>query len=168
MAKKFNFRNGYRAVVDAQTAGQELERIRSDHGELTAALVVDESRPESAPLHPAFEWDDAVAAEEHRKHQARSMIRAVQVVDNDGPAEPIYVHINSAGSYVPTDEVVQRLDLYDEAYRDAQSRLAAAAHAVRILAKAAERLRPKSLSRIESAAASLQRAQDRLASAPPR
>jgi hypothetical protein len=168
MTKSFNFRNGYRAAVDAQTTGQELERIRSHHGELTADLVVDESRPESAPLHSAFEWNDTIAAEEHRKHQARTMIRAIQVVNNDDPPEPIYVHIHSAGAYVPTDEVVKALDMYDEAYRSAQSRLAAAAHAVRVLARAAERLRPKSLSRIESAAASLQRAQDRLASAPPR
>lgn len=162
----YNFRNGYRAAVSAETAGVELDRIRRDNGELSAQLVVDESRPDEAPLHPVFEWDDAIAAEEHRKHQARTIIRSIQVVDGDNPGEPVYVHIKSAGAYVPTSEVVQRLDLYEEAYRDAQSRLAAAAHAVRQLARAAENLRPNALSRIQSAASSIQRAQDRLAGAP--
>jgi hypothetical protein len=162
----YNFRNGYRAAVSAEIAGTELDRIQRDNGELTAQLVVDESRPDDAPLHPAFEWNDAIAAEEHRKHQARTMIRSIQVAEDGNPAEPVYVHIKSAGSYVPTGEVVQRLDLYEEAYRDAQSRLAAAALAVQRLARAAEKLRPRALSRIQSAANSIQRAQDRLAEAP--
>jgi hypothetical protein len=40
--------------VDAQTAGEELDRIRQEHGTLEPGTVVDESRPEEAPLHPAL------------------------------------------------------------------------------------------------------------------
>jgi len=49
--------------IDAQTAGSELDRIRQRDGTIIPAVVVDEARPEEAPLHPAFEWRDSVAAE---------------------------------------------------------------------------------------------------------
>lgn len=66
--------------VDAQTAGEELARIKRVHGLVHPATVVDESRPEDAPLHPAFEWRDPVAAEKFREHQASQLIRRVRVV----------------------------------------------------------------------------------------
>ena len=57
----YEFRNGAHIKgVTADQAGDELARIYVEKGELTAPLVVDESRPEEAPLHPAFEWDDAM------------------------------------------------------------------------------------------------------------
>jgi hypothetical protein len=66
--------------VDAQTAGEELDRIRQEHGTLEPGTVVDESRPEEAPLHPAFEWCDPKAAELYREHQATHLIKQVRVV----------------------------------------------------------------------------------------
>lgn len=59
------------------------------HGELTATLVVDEARPKTAPLHPFFEWDDKVAAAEHRLEQARAMIRRVTFVVEPQSAEEL-------------------------------------------------------------------------------
>ena len=47
--------------IAAQVVGEELARIEAS-GELTPATVVEASRPETAPLHPAFEWDDPTAA----------------------------------------------------------------------------------------------------------
>lgn len=63
--------------VPAQKAGQELERIYEKNGELKPKAVVDESRPEEAVLHPVFEWDDEIAAEKYREHQAGKLIRCV-------------------------------------------------------------------------------------------
>jgi len=60
--------------------GDELQDIYNRHGILYPQLVVDEARPEGHPLHGRFEWDDAVAGEHHRRHQARQMIRSVRVV----------------------------------------------------------------------------------------
>jgi hypothetical protein len=73
--------------VDAQTAGRELDRIRRRDGTIRPAAVVDEARPEEAPLHPAFEWRDLVAAEQWREHQASTLIRVVRVVPV-APQEP--------------------------------------------------------------------------------
>ena len=75
--------------IPAQVAGEELERIRTERkGRLIPAVVVDEARPEEAPLHPAFEWDDAVAAEQYREGQARNLIRHVTVTVQGSGTEP--------------------------------------------------------------------------------
>lgn len=44
--------------VDAQTAGEEIERIHRKHGQLSPADIVEESRQKHAPLHDIFEWRD--------------------------------------------------------------------------------------------------------------
>lgn len=65
--------------VTAQIAGEELERIERERGEITPAIVLEESRPDGAPLHDCFEWDDTIAAEKYRLHQASVIICNVQV-----------------------------------------------------------------------------------------
>lgn len=67
--------------VNAQVAGEELERIRvKNNGRLEPEDVVSIARDEKNPLHPAFEWDDATAAEAYRVDQARYVIRSIEVV----------------------------------------------------------------------------------------
>lgn len=79
---------GSKAKVDAQVAGEELERIRTwRNGRLDPQDVIEASRDPGAPLHPAFEWDDAKAAVEHRREQAKYLIRSVEVVIDRGAAE---------------------------------------------------------------------------------
>ena len=75
--------------VDAQTAGEELDRIRKEHGMLEPGTVVDESRPDEAPLHPVFEWHDPKAAELYREHQATHLIKQVRVVVPPRSEEPV-------------------------------------------------------------------------------
>ena len=130
----YEFRNGAHINgVTADEAGDELARIYVEKGELTAPLVVDESRPEEAPLHPAFEWDDAVAAERHREHQARNIIRSVKVITQDKPSEPVYVHVSSAQSYKPVAEVVKCVSMYAEALLAATKQVEQAQHALDVL-----------------------------------
>ena len=66
--------------ISARAAGSELQRIYEAHGELTPSAIVDESRASIAPLHSAFEWDDAEAAEQYREQQARMLVRSVVLV----------------------------------------------------------------------------------------
>ena len=130
----YEFRNGAHIKgVTADQAGDELARIYVEKGELTAPLVVDESRPEEAPLHPAFEWDDAIAAERHREHQARNIIRSVKVITEDKPSEPVYVHVSSAQSYKPVAEVVKCVSMYAEALLAATKQVEQAQHALDVL-----------------------------------
>jgi hypothetical protein len=93
--------------VDAQTAGSELDRIRRRDGTIRPAAVVDEARPEEAPLHPAFEWRDPVAAEQWREHQASTLIKVVRVV----PAAPVEPRVASVRPVMQAaDPVVERYD----------------------------------------------------------
>ncbi len=96
----------------------ELTGIYRRRGELTPQLVVDESRPDNAPLHDRFEWDDSVAGEKYRCVQASSMIRAVRIeFPNKNTGESQYLraffskresNVDQDGAgYVPVDEIVQ-------------------------------------------------------------
>jgi hypothetical protein len=157
---KFTFKNGYRIKgINAQTAGEELARIEKHRGELKAPDVVDEARPKNALLHPAFEWNDQVAAELHRQDQARHLIRAVQVVNSDSEPQSVYVHISNTNSYMPVETVVSQTDLYMDAYKSACSRIKEAQAALAELEKiAANKHRPK----ISDAIAHLSNAQQNL------
>ena len=98
--------------IPAQTAGEELERIYAKHGALSAAGVVQESRPEDAPLHPCFEWDDAAAAEKYREHQARNIINAIVVRQETPGTGPVEVRAfpHDVDAYRPLEVIVSDAD----------------------------------------------------------
>lgn len=84
----YQWKPGSRITLDAQVAGEELERIRArTNGLLTAPVVVDAARHPTSPLHNAFEWADDVAAERYREVQARELIRALVVAVKPADAE---------------------------------------------------------------------------------
>ncbi len=113
----------YTNNVEAQDAGEELERINEKYGQTTASNVVDESRPEKAVLHEAFEWDDEVAAEEHRKTQARSLIKTVRVIHPEKGEQPAFVHVSVLKAYVPAQRVIEEPELMKSAKDGAIRRL---------------------------------------------
>lgn len=89
MGMVYRWKEGTHHKIDAQIAGEELERIRTFHnGRLEAVDVVDASRDPAAPLHPAFEWDDTRAAKCWREDQARALIRHIAVVVDKPNGEP--------------------------------------------------------------------------------
>ena len=98
--------------VSADVAGKEFERIDRERG-LTAQAVVDESRSVDAPLHKAFEWDDAVAGEEWRKQQARVMICNLVCRIEDQPDAPevrAYIKLEESQTYENTQLILQMED----------------------------------------------------------
>ena len=82
----YKLKPGARLAVKAQVAGEECERL-SNENRLTPHNLVEDSRPESAPLHNCFEWNDSIAAEKFRESQAYYIIRSV-TVDIDSTREP--------------------------------------------------------------------------------
>jgi hypothetical protein len=140
MAKKqYTYRDGSRYSVPAEVVGTELERIRRAHG-LSASVLIEEATPEDAPLHPIFEWDDEAAGAQYRLLQARKLIRAVQVVQADGSARSVYVHVTGAereGDYDNIETVVQHIDRYTLALLELEKKLSAASEAVEELKAAA-------------------------------
>lgn len=75
--------------------GNELEHINDQYGSITPELVVNHARNTSSALHSDFEWDDVIAATEHRKQTARKIIRSLRVVSEDGVVSetPVFVNV---------------------------------------------------------------------------
>lgn len=77
---EYEYGGGWHPNVDANTVGEALERIEAEHGVVTSELFLEESRPENAPTHDVFEWDDSAAAEKYRLHQSSMTINNLRVV----------------------------------------------------------------------------------------
>lgn len=79
------FKNGSRA--DPEVIGQSLAAIAAAHANrLRPQHVVDAARAPRHPLHKHFEWDVDKAAQAHWLDTARSLCRAVVLVN---PSEPV-------------------------------------------------------------------------------
>jgi len=147
---KYQFAKGLKEFdedsITAQDAGDELARIHAERDRLTPEVVVEESRPDDAPLHPAFEWDDYVAGQRYRHIQAKDLIKTVEVIQpaKDGPEpEPAYVNVSkSARRYEPVAEVVKSPQMFEAAFLQACERLRAAERAMEQLQQIAKRERP--------------------------
>lgn len=112
----YQWKSGARISVSAQAAGEVCEKLESE-GNLSAGRLVEVSRPEDAPLHSAFEWNDTIAAEEFRKSQARCIINHLVVVSETKPPEQIKAFFNVAES-IPTYDsfqaIIESVDKYDQ------------------------------------------------------
>lgn len=80
----FQWKEGTRHKVDPNIAGvmcSDMEKA----GKLTAENLVEANRPKDAPLHEEFDWNNTIAAEKWRCHQARNIINSIVVVSEDRP-----------------------------------------------------------------------------------
>lgn len=158
-AEQYVWRQGSRIAgnVDANDAAEVLNRIAARDGMIQAQAVVDEAKPKTSPIHPAFEWKDHEAANEYRKWQARCMVRAVRGVRDEprSPDQPLKAKVlantspafyfagsgnsNSPSGYYPTAQVISDLDLYHRALEEAMLKLKSAERAVHELTRLAEK-----------------------------
>lgn len=113
--------------VDAQTAGEELQRIYQEKGGLNPSDIVEESRNDSAPLHPCFEWDDEIAAEKYRQTQAMQIVRSIVTIQESDSKKPqeirAFVHVQE--SYHPISVVIDSKEQMEELLASALSELKA-------------------------------------------
>lgn len=143
MAYVINRGFGFKAKgLDADAVGREMEALARE-GPLTANTVVEQARDEASAMHSAFEWDDTLAAHEHRLSQARSLIRAVFITDARTEPTPVYYRVieNDEASYKPTSVVVRSQSLLDSARKQLQAELESAQRSLAQLEQAAERAR---------------------------
>jgi len=106
-----------------EVASAEINRIYETFGRVEPQTVVNESEPIEAPLHGQFEWDDTVAGNAYRCHQARLIIRTVTISKDDAVDDtPAYVAVEVDGErfYEKTEVAVTKPDLWaqvmDETY----------------------------------------------------
>lgn len=118
----YEWKPGSRHGVGANTAGAVCEQLEAA-GSLTAKSLLDASRPEDAPLHSEFEWNDSVAAERYREDQARSIIRHLTVRLDEKPGEPVrgFFRIERSGgqSYTSVNVILKQSDLRSNLLRKA-------------------------------------------------
>ena len=106
----YKFKGSMIPTKNSQEVGELLSGIRKEKGMLYTCDVVDKARPESSIIHKDFEWDDGVAAEEHRRSQARRLISSVEIVweegDNRQIVIPAFTHLRvDRRGYRDTEEV---------------------------------------------------------------
>lgn len=113
--------------VDAQTAGEELQRIYQEKGGLNPSDIVEESRNDSAPLHPCFEWDDEIAAEKYRQTQAQMIVRSIVTVQEKPNREPVETRafVSIQQEYKPIEVVTNSEEQMQELLRTALAELMA-------------------------------------------
>jgi hypothetical protein len=114
--------------VDAQVAGEELERI-AEKRTLTPEAVVEESTHKAAPLHNEFEWNNKTAAHEYRKCQAQDLIRnIVTVTIEERPVEATRAFVNiiteEDRGYIPIDVVIKDTSMRNQYIEQALKDLA--------------------------------------------
>lgn len=98
----YRWRQGLYPAVDAQEAGERIDRlIQENGGRVTPRQVVDASRPDGEVLHPCFEWDDSKAAEKYRDVQARRVLGNIAIVS----VEQVVIHQDIVVAEDSADEV---------------------------------------------------------------
>lgn len=129
--------------IEAQCAGEEIERIYNKRGQCDAADVVDESRPESAVLHPCFEWRDPVAAELWREQHARGIINCIVTVAKTKKGEAVEVRAfpHVTDTYRPLNVVLESKDMETEMRESALREFLAFKHKLDVY-KALDAVRP--------------------------
>jgi hypothetical protein len=113
--------------ANPQVIGEALAKLTAQaEGELRPKAVVDAARDKRHVLHPHFEWDDSVAAENFRLDQARNLIRIVRVEDEDAKegSTRAFVSINEGSTaYRPAADVKQSVNLQEALWRQAMKEL---------------------------------------------
>lgn len=106
----YQLKPGSRIKSAAAVVGAECERLERE-GRLTAKELVNESRPEDAPLHKEFEWRDNVAGELWREHQARKIINSVVIAHYQRePVRAFFTVEVKEAEYYHIDTIMQQED----------------------------------------------------------
>ena len=116
--------------------GFETERkllttiARKRGGMLLVDDVLSEAKSADSPLHKHFEWDDSVAAEAHRRYQARALIQKchITLVESEPTKVRAFVSLQSdrdtGGGYRLTTTVMSDDEMREELMHDMQLTIA--------------------------------------------
>ena len=131
----YKWKEGSHHKVSAQIAGEVCAALE-ERGELTAQNLVEVSRPEDAPLHEEFTWDNDVAAELWRKHQAQHIISHISLkTETPTPVRAFFNIEVKSPNYESLNTIVKHEDKYDALLRTALRELEAFRRKYRMLAE---------------------------------
>lgn len=112
----YKFRNSTKPTEESQQVGECLLQIKNNQETLQPCEIVVQAKEKDSVLHKYFQWDDTLAAEQHRLNQARHLITSVEIVrevgDNRSITIPAYTHLRiDKYGYRDTEEVYSVQDL---------------------------------------------------------
>lgn len=128
----YQWKSGSHIKANAQSAGEQFERLAQTEEGLTPKSVLDANREEGTPLHDSFEWNDTEAAEKYRLNQAGHFIRCicnvVETEDAEGEKpEPqrVFFVTTEVSKYEPIETIVKNQTKYEKLLDTALSELLA-------------------------------------------
>lgn len=126
----YEWKSGSRIKGNAQESGELFKQLSETKDGLTAETLLEANKPETAPLHNDYEWNDEKAAHEWRLHQSRHFINsiAVKVVSEDTETDTIVraFHIADEPShYEPITAIIKEKTKYEHLLQTAYSELQA-------------------------------------------
>lgn len=118
---KYAWAQGYVYKCNAQVAGEMCEELRSQ-GALTAESLLAANVAEDAPLHKAFEWDDAKAAHGYRVNQARGIIGHLQIIreSDDKPVKRYYSIVRDDPHYEAVEVIMNNEEMRERLLRNSR------------------------------------------------
>lgn len=110
---------------------EALLAIEKKNKMLNAYDVVEEARDENSPLHSKFEWDNTIAGQKWRIHQARNLINVyyTTIDTNIGETDPCRVFVSlkddryNEGGYRTMVSVMNDVELRTKLLNDAKEEL---------------------------------------------
>lgn len=124
----YQWKTGSQHKVSASVAAEVMDKLANED-RLNPTELVEVSRPDDAPLHSEFEWNDSVAAEKWRKEQAGALIRhlvvKIEANNQEYPTRQYFMVCHESNTYEPIHVILKDEDktalLLDQAKRELQS-----------------------------------------------
>lgn len=111
---------------DAQKVANEILEIGE---EVSASQILEKARDSSTELHKCFEWDDSIAAEKYRLHQARMVVCNLVIKQDESkegaPQRRLLHKTENTGGYKPLSLIVRNQTEYEKLLEQAMSELRA-------------------------------------------
>lgn len=129
----YQWKSGSCIKANPQAVGEQMEMLAASESGLTAETLLEANKPEDAPLHNDYEWNDTKAAANWRFHQSRHFMNSLVTVhvdesSTDEQAEPLIVRAvfpTGQSHYEPLSAIVKEQSKYDKlletAFRELQS-----------------------------------------------
>lgn len=124
--------------ADAETVYKEITALGDS---FSPEQIVEAAKDEKSELHKCFTWDDTVAAENWRKHQARVLVAQLVVKTETSDSEPVSVRVIASTSARSEYKPVVKLLEVEQDYADLLARATRELQAVRAKYKTVTELR---------------------------
>ena len=105
--------------ADAETVYKEITALGDS---FSPEQIVEAAREESTELHKCFTWDDTVAAESWRRHQARMLVAQLVIKTETTDREPVAVRVIASTATRNEYKPVVKLIETDQGYADLLAR----------------------------------------------